>query len=61
MALGVMFDLNRPPFHPRGRELFLLGRECLERTHEKASVATVQALTMVGTYVLNDNGEYCDC
>lgn len=55
MALGVMFDLSRPPFHPRSRELFLLGRECLERMHEKASLATVQALVMVGTYVLNDN------
>lgn len=42
--------------HPRGKELFNLGRQALERSHEKASVATVQALVMVGTFIVNDNG-----
>jgi hypothetical protein len=61
MSLGVMFDLARPPFHPRARELFIAGKDCLDCTgasegrDRKASLATVQALVLLGTYVLNDN------
>ncbi|WWC86691.1 uncharacterized protein L201_001568 [Kwoniella dendrophila CBS 6074] len=55
MALGAMFDLNRPPFHPRGEQLFRFGRSCLNFLGlEHASPATVQALHLMGTYILND-------
>ncbi|KAK8847607.1 hypothetical protein IAR55_005466 [Kwoniella newhampshirensis] len=55
MAIGCMFDLNRPPFHPRGQQLFLLGRACISTLGiENASPATVQALHLMGTYILND-------
>ncbi|WWD21698.1 hypothetical protein CI109_106184 [Kwoniella shandongensis] len=55
MAIGSMFDLNRPPFHPRGEQLFLLGRACISTLGiEHASPATVQALHLMGTYILND-------
>ncbi|OWZ64278.1 hypothetical protein AYX15_03919 [Cryptococcus neoformans] len=55
MALGSMFDLNRPPFHPRGEQLFMLGRACISVVGiEQASPATVQAMHLMGTYILND-------
>ncbi|WVN87270.1 uncharacterized protein L203_102447 [Cryptococcus depauperatus CBS 7841] len=55
MALGAMYDLNRPPFHPRGEQLFLLGRACISTVGiEQASPATVQAIHLMGTYILND-------
>ncbi|ORY28500.1 fungal-specific transcription factor domain-domain-containing protein [Naematelia encephala] len=56
MALGMMFDVSRPPFHPRAKELYLLGRACLERVdYGQATIATVQALHLCGTFILNDN------
>ncbi|WVQ91888.1 hypothetical protein IAS59_005693 [Cryptococcus gattii] len=55
MALGSMFDLNRPPFHSRGEQLFILGRACISVAGiEQASPATVQAMHLMGTYILND-------
>ncbi|WVQ79861.1 hypothetical protein IAT38_001961 [Cryptococcus sp. DSM 104549] len=55
MALGAMFDLNRPPFHPRGEQLFLFGRACISTLGiEHASPATVQAMHLMGSYILND-------
>ncbi|WVQ75829.1 hypothetical protein IAR50_005462 [Cryptococcus sp. DSM 104548] len=55
MALGVMYDLHRPPFDPRGEQLFSLGRACISTVGiEHASPATVQALHLMGTYILND-------
>ncbi|WVW78218.1 hypothetical protein I302_100169 [Kwoniella bestiolae CBS 10118] len=55
MAIGTMFDLNRPPFHPRGEQLFRFGRSCISIVGlEHASPATVQALHLMGTYILND-------
>nr|XP_018265258.1 transcriptional regulatory protein [Kwoniella dejecticola CBS 10117]OBR87416.1 transcriptional regulatory protein [Kwoniella dejecticola CBS 10117] len=55
MAIGAMFDLNRQPFHPRGDQLFQLGRSCINaRGLENASPATIQALHLMGTYILND-------
>nr|XP_019004911.1 transcriptional regulatory protein [Kwoniella mangroviensis CBS 8507]OCF68372.1 transcriptional regulatory protein [Kwoniella mangroviensis CBS 8507] len=55
MAIGAMFDLNRPPFHPRGEQLFRLGRSCISIVGlEHASPATVQALHLMGTFILND-------
>ncbi|ODN79453.1 hypothetical protein L202_03431 [Cryptococcus amylolentus CBS 6039] len=55
MALGVMYDLHRPPFDPRGEQLFSLGRACISTVGiEHASPATVQALLLMGTYILND-------
>lgn len=68
MAIGVMFDLNRPPGRcfagsgltvadPRAEELFALGRACLNAIGlEHASPATVQALHLCGTFVLNEKG-----
>lgn len=56
MALGVMFDLSGEPYRQRGADLFALGRACVE--HEdggQASLATVQAALLSGTYILNDN------
>jgi hypothetical protein len=71
MALGVMFDLNRQPCEstlvvqakqavdPRGERLFLLGRACLSAVgFEHSSPATVQALHLCGTYILNDKRMY---
>jgi hypothetical protein len=72
MAIGVMFDLQRQPcksrdlakgirsraVHPRGERLFLLGRACLSAVgFEHSSPATVQALHLCGTYILNDKRE----
>lgn len=66
MAIGVIFDLGRPPCElvieillnqvaPRGEELFALGRACMNAVGlEHASPATVQALHLCGTYALND-------
>lgn len=72
MAVGVMFDLHRPPCQstplhrscqcpadivvdPQGERLFLLGRACLSAVGlEHSSPATVQALHLCGTYILND-------
>ncbi|WRT64573.1 uncharacterized protein IL334_001505 [Kwoniella shivajii] len=55
MALGAMFDLNRPPFHHRGEQLFRIGRTCISIVGlENSSPATVQALHLMGTYILND-------
>ncbi|WVR09794.1 hypothetical protein IAU60_006870 [Kwoniella sp. DSM 27419] len=55
MAIGAMFDLNRQPFHPRGEQLFRLGRACIGTSGiEHCSPATVQALHLMGTYILND-------
>nr|XP_019008279.1 transcriptional regulatory protein [Kwoniella pini CBS 10737]OCF47060.1 transcriptional regulatory protein [Kwoniella pini CBS 10737] len=55
MAIGAMFDLNRPPFHPRGEHLFRLGRSCINVIGlEHSSPATIQALHLMGTYILND-------
>ncbi|WOO81902.1 putative transcriptional regulatory protein [Vanrija pseudolonga] len=55
MALGVLFDIARAPFHPRGRELFLIAQDILHRSPSKPSVALVQAQVLLGTYILNDN------
>lgn len=69
MAIGVMFDLQRPPctsllcsqltiVDPRGERLFLLGRACLSAVgFEHSSPATVQALLLCGTFILNDKRE----
>ena len=58
MALGVMFDLSRPLYHPRGEELFVIGRACINSVGlEHASPATVQAFLLWGTYVLNEKDE----
>ncbi|WVF69574.1 hypothetical protein IAT40_004352 [Kwoniella sp. CBS 6097] len=55
MGIGAMFDLNRPPFHPRGDQLFRLGQACISSTGiEHASPATVQAFHLMGTFILND-------
>lgn len=55
MAVGSMMDLKRQPWHPRSERLFLLGRACLGLVGlENASPATVQALHLMGTYILND-------
>ncbi|WVQ71091.1 hypothetical protein IAR50_000616 [Cryptococcus sp. DSM 104548] len=55
MALGAMYDLNRVPYHPRSEELYLLGRACISTSGtEQASPATVQALHLMGTYILDD-------
>lgn len=66
MAIGVMFDLQRQPctsyrsselipVDPRGERLFLLGRACLSAVgFEHSSPATVQALLLCGTFILND-------
>lgn len=71
MALGAMFDLNRETCashglgfdlsltsdDPRGEQLFALGRACIGSVGlEHASPATVQALHLCGTYMLNDKG-----
>ncbi|KAL1412387.1 hypothetical protein Q8F55_000132 [Vanrija albida] len=55
MALGVLFDIGRAPFHPRGRELFLIAQDILHRAPSPPSVALVQAQVLLGTYILNDN------
>lgn len=40
---------------PRGERLFLLGRACLSAVgFEHSSPATVQALLLCGTFILND-------
>lgn len=58
MALGVMFDLTLPPFHPRCHELFFAAQDLLSATRsEKPSVTRIQALSMFGTFVLNDQSE----
>ncbi|KAL1413451.1 hypothetical protein Q8F55_001218 [Vanrija albida] len=55
MAVGSMMDLRAQPWHPRSERLFLLGRACLSLVGlEHASPATVQALHLMGTYILND-------
>ncbi|KAJ9102363.1 hypothetical protein QFC21_002763 [Naganishia friedmannii] len=56
MALGVMFDLERrEPFDPLAAELFRLGSACLTVNGALArpSVATVQALNLIGNFMLN--------
>jgi hypothetical protein len=71
LAIGVMFDLNRQPctsrsrdsrlqaVDPRGEQLFLLGRACLSAVGmEHASPATVQALHLCGTYMMNDQRRF---
>lgn len=41
--------------HPRGEQLFMLGRACISVVGiEQASPATVQAMHLMGTYILND-------
>ncbi|BEI81882.1 hypothetical protein CcaverHIS002_0210420 [Cutaneotrichosporon cavernicola] len=55
MAVGVMFDLTREPWDDRGAQLFFCGRACLGLVGlENASPATVLALHLMGTYILND-------
>ncbi|WVQ98275.1 hypothetical protein IAU59_005398 [Kwoniella sp. CBS 9459] len=55
MGIGAMFDLNRLPFHPRGDQLFRIGQACISSTGiEHASPATIQALHLMGTFILND-------
>jgi hypothetical protein len=70
MAIGVMFDLQRQPctsirtsvlivVDPRGERLFLLGRACLSAVgFEHSSPATVQALLLCGTFILNDKRKH---
>lgn len=46
--------------HPRAKELFLLGKACLDyHSSGHASVATVQAILLQGTYILNDSRKQC--
>jgi hypothetical protein len=55
MAVGVMFDLTREPWDDRAAQLFFCGRACLGLVGlENASPATVLALHLMGTYILND-------
>lgn len=55
MALGAMFNLRGRPWDPRAQELFHRGRACLGLIGlEHASPATVQALHLMGTFILND-------
>lgn len=57
MALGVMFHLERhEPYDPLGDLLFRMGFACLTVNDglSRASIATVQALCLVGNYMLND-------
>ncbi|ODO07401.1 hypothetical protein L198_00980 [Cryptococcus wingfieldii CBS 7118] len=55
MALGASYDLNRVPYHPRSEVLYLLGRACISTSGtQQASPATVQALHLMGTYILDD-------
>ena len=73
MALGAKFDLNRPlgeigghhlrrdtnldAAHPRARELFNLGKACLDiGGTTDLNPAAVQAMHLCGTYMLNDQG-----
>ncbi|CAK9785666.1 hypothetical protein CC85DRAFT_288374 [Cutaneotrichosporon oleaginosum] len=55
MAVGVLFDLSRNPWDDRAAHLFFCGRACLGLVGlENASPATVLALHLMGTYILND-------
>lgn len=55
MAIGVIFDLTREPWHSRAHHLFYCGRVCLGLAGlENASPATVQALHLMGTFIMND-------
>jgi hypothetical protein len=58
MAIGVMFDLQRGTFDSRAANLFALSQACLDLVGlENATLSTVRALCLCGTYVLNDNRE----
>jgi len=69
MALGYMFDLDREPCESlqlrslipddaRGDRLFALGKTCLSAVSmEHACPATVQAIHLCGTYLLNGDGK----
>lgn len=55
MAIGVLFDLTREPWHSRAHHLFYCGRACLGLAGlESASPATVQAIHLMGTFIMND-------
>lgn len=55
LAIGVMFDLTREAWDERGAQFFFCGRACLGLVGlEHASPATVLALHLMGTYIMND-------
>lgn len=54
-AIGVMFDLQRDAWDERAAQFFFFGRACLGLVGlEHASPATVLALHLMGTYIMND-------
>lgn len=55
MAIGVIFDLQREAWDERGAQLFFFGRACFGLVGlERATPATVLALHLMGTYIMND-------
>lgn len=55
LALGDMFDLRKRPWDGEAKRLFLHGRFALSLIGlENATPATVQAIHLMGTFILND-------
>ncbi|CDZ98883.1 Zn(2)-C6 fungal-type DNA-binding domain [Phaffia rhodozyma] len=52
LCLGALFDLNNPPFNQRARRYCDLAKLCLA-INPSGSVAYIQAIQLMGSYLLN--------